>query len=94
MGHEQKLLRGVESDERSDAPAPGEEPIEAVVAEDPLDEVLAQPRIAEAPLLLDRQVRQLLHQGRGEEAGLAATGHALVRVHADPLPCRSSESPS
>ena len=44
------------------------QPAQPPVGEHAHDEVLAQPRVAEAPLLLDRQVREPLEQGLGEEA--------------------------
>src|SRR5262249_11135387 len=46
----------------------GEEPPPAPVREQALDEVLAQPRVAQAPLVLDREQRQPLHEDARERA--------------------------
>ena len=56
MRHQQQLLRGVERDHRGDRPTAGEQAAQPVAGEHPLDEVLAQPGVTEAPFLLDRQV--------------------------------------
>ena len=40
--------------------------------EDPLDKVLADSRVAEAPFLLDRQMGKALEQRRGEQTAPVA----------------------
>ena len=51
-------MGGVERDEIAAAHAGGDRFLPARVGEDPLDEALAERRVLEAPLLLDRQERQ------------------------------------
>jgi hypothetical protein len=46
----------VKRNKAADGPARREEPAQTLIGEDPLDEVFAQDRIREPPLLLDRQV--------------------------------------
>ena len=48
------------------------ETAQAMVGEHPLDEVLAQPRIAEPPFFLDRKVGHLPHQLGGEQPDAGA----------------------
>src|SRR4029077_367831 len=57
----------------------------AVMDEDPGDEVLAQTRIVQPPLLLDREIGQARRQRRGEEAAPLLRGGAGSGIDLDPL---------
>ena len=76
MRHQRQLVRGVKPHQVTDRPpvASVEQLPQPLMREHPLDEVLAQLRIAQAAFFFDRQVRQPGHQRRGEHAAPAALG--------------------
>ncbi len=67
---ERQLLGGVEANEAARRRVLGEETPQADVGEDALDEVLAEPRVVQAPVLLDGKEREAL----GSEGARRARG--------------------
>ena len=84
VGHQQVFLAAVERDHGAPGPAPGEHVLDPAVGEDALDEVLAQPGVLKAALLLDRHQRVGGGECGREQAPPAAAGHALFSVDLDP----------
>jgi hypothetical protein len=73
-------VRRVEGDEIRRAPAPGEQRAHAAVCEQLLDEVLAQPRVAQTTILFDGEQRQRVDERACEQAAaVAIRGAALAR---------------
>lgn len=70
----------MESDEVGGCPTPREQSLDPTVGEQALDEVLAELRVFESPLLFDRQQREPFHQRRGEEAAPIALRASIVEV--------------
>ena len=82
VAHQGEFVAGMETDQRGQRPR-GLAGAPAVEDEDPPDEVLAQGRIVQAPLVLDGQQRVPRHDGRREESGAGAVRHALGVVDLD-----------
>ena len=86
VGQQRQLVGGVEGHQRPAGVPRGQQRLPAGVAEDPLDEALAQERVVEPPLLLDRQERQPRREHPGEGPGPVAPGRPAPRpVDPDPL---------
>src|SRR6056297_1426866 len=62
VGHQEHLVRLVERHQPATAEPPADEEPPAVVAEDRLDEALAEGGVVESALFLEWQVRQATHQ--------------------------------
>ena len=80
-----QLVRRVKPHQLSDGPPRREQRAQPAVGEDALDEVLAQPGIAEPAFLFDRQRRHARPQRRGIEPGAGALRHRARRMHLHPL---------
>ena len=85
MRHQREFVRGVELHEAAASPSRGKKCAESSIRENPLNEILAQMRIAQAPFLLDRQIRKTSNQRRREQSGAVARGHPRRSVHAHAL---------
>ena len=76
--HQRQLVGGVEADEVTLVPPAGKKRPQPLVGEHPFHEVVAQARIGQTSLLLDRQARQTGHQRFGEEAAPSSLHIALA----------------
>jgi hypothetical protein len=74
-----------EGDQFPHRETPGKKMPQAMVREDPLDEVVAQPRIGKPPLLLHREVGEAREERPREQADPILARHAGFRVGLDPL---------
>jgi len=78
VGHHEQLVLGVEGDEPAGAAVFAAVALPARDDEEPLDEALAQQRVVQAPLVLDRQQREALHERAREDAGAGVGGDAAA----------------
>ena len=85
VGHQRELVCGVEGDDGPDGPTAGEQCDQSLVGKHAFDEVLAQPRVAESPFFLDRQVRQPCHQRLREQAAPGTLAGPFRRVDLHPF---------
>ena len=69
-------MRGMEANQAANGPAPREQCAQRGVGKDALDEVLAQPGVAQAALFLDWEVRHRGDQRFGEQPAPLALAHA------------------
>jgi len=81
MRHQLELVGGVEGDDVAQPPGALEQIAQAAVGEHALDEVLAQRRIVQPPLFLDRQPGHGFEQRLGEESAAVAHGRSAGAVH-------------
>ena len=80
VGHDEELVHGVELDEPAEAAVGLHERAPPVAGEHALDEVLADPRVVEAPLVLHGDEGEALREGAREDADPAAGGVPLLVV--------------
>jgi hypothetical protein len=80
VGHEQELVHGVELHEPPAAAVAARKRAPPAASEHPLDEVLADTRVVQSPLVLYGQEGEALDEGAGEDADPAARGTALLIV--------------
>ena len=85
MGHQCEFVGGVESYDGPYRPACGEEDPEPPIRKDALDEVLAQCRIVQPALFLNRKERKAGNQGAGKQPAARPHGHPGGAVHLDAL---------
>src|SRR5450631_2785009 len=83
MRQEHELVRRMKADEVADRPPFLEQIAQPAIGDHALDEILTHPRIAEASLLLDRQVREAGEQRLREEADADPPTRLLASVDLD-----------
>src|SRR5689334_21453289 len=85
MCHQRQLVDGVKPDQPAEGPSQAEERAQAPIGEYPLDEVLAQTRVAQASFFLDWQARIAAYQGSREQSRTLLRRPSTRAVNPDPL---------